>query len=219
MKSVLATLVGATLLATVPAQAATDLYLNIVGIKGESTVKGYEGSTSVLAWSWGLSNPGSAGGGAGKIYLQDLSWTQYLDSSFIQLYSNLTTNTPLGTATLDAVSAGTGGYNFFEAIFGGNFLSSLQTGGSGGEDRFTVNASMSMTSVTLRYRPSATANWIVASFTQTSPAVGAVFSGDPDALIGLNLALTSAVPEPASGALMLGGLVLCGAALRRRPPR
>jgi len=205
-------------MATVPAQAATDMYLNIVGIKGESTVKGYEGATPVLAWSWGLSNTGSAGS-AGRISLQDLSWTQYLDSTFIQLYSKLTTNAALGTATLDAVSTGPGGYNYFEAIFDGNFLSSLTTGGSGGETRFTANATMSMTSVTLRYRPTATGVWVAATFTQPSPATGAIFSGDPDALIGLNLALTSAVPEPASWALMLGGLLLSGAALRRRLPR
>lgn len=218
MKSVLATLVGATLLAAVPAQAATDLYLNIAGIKGEATVKGYEGSTKLLAWSWGLSNSGAVAGGAGKINLQDLSWTQYLDSSYIQLYAALTTSTQLGTATLDAVSTGAGGYNYFEAVFDGNYLSSLATGGSGGEDRFTANVSMTMSSITLRYRPSAGASWVEASFTQASPTAGAIFSGDPLALQGLSQALAP-VPEPAGWALMLGGLLLTGAVLRRRQPR
>ena len=36
MKTLLATLVGATLMATVPAQAATDMYLAVQKAKGES---------------------------------------------------------------------------------------------------------------------------------------------------------------------------------------
>jgi type VI secretion system secreted protein Hcp len=220
MKSILATLVGATLLAAVPAQAANDLYLNIAGIKGESTVKGYEGANPVLAWSWGLSSTSTALGGPGKLNLQDLSWTQYLDSGFIDLYANLTTvpQPQLGKATLYAERTGLGGYNYFQAIFDGNYLSSMSTGGSGGEDRFTANFTMSMTSVTLRYLPTKGGTWAEATFTQAVPGGNPIFSGDPQTLRGLSLALASPVPEPASWALMLGGVLLTGAALRRRLP-
>lgn len=218
MKSILATLVGATLLAAVPAQAATDIYLNIAGIKGESTVKGYEGAIAVLAWSWGLSNSGSPLFGAGKTNVQDLNWTQYLDSSFPQLFSYLTKGDDPGEATLYAVRPGVGGYNYFQAIFDGNLLTSIATGGSGGEDQFTANVSLAMTSVTLRYRPTAIADWVEASYTQPAPGAALTFSGDPQALRGLSLAMASAVPEPASWALMLGGLLLTGVALRRRLP-
>lgn len=219
MKSILATLVGATLLAAVPAQAAIDMYLNIAGIKGESTVKGYEGAIPVLAWSWGVSNSGHPLFGAGKTNVQDLSWTQYLDSSFPQLFSKLTTGTDPGTATLYAVKPGAGGYNYFQAIFDGNLITSISTGGSGGEDRFTLNATMAMTSIKLRYLPDPTkpTQWVEAFFDQSKSA-GATFSGDPLALRGLSLAMVSEVPEPASWALMLGGLLLTGVALRRRLP-
>ena len=219
MKSILATLVGATLLAAVPAQAATDLYLKIDGIKGESKMKGYEGAIDVLAWSWGVSNSGHPLFGAGKTNVQDFSWTQYLDSSYPDLFSKLTTGTDPGKATLYAVKPGVGGYNYFQAIFDGNLLSSLSTGGSGGEDRFTLNATMAMTSITLRYLPDPTkpTQWVEAFFDQ-SKITSAAFSGDPQALRGLSLAMVSEVPEPASWALMLGGLLLTGVALRRRLP-
>ena len=220
MKSILATLVGATLLAAVPAQAATDLYLKIDGIKGESKMKGYEGAIDVLAWSWGVSNSGHPLFGAGKTNVQDLSWTQYLDSSFPQLFSKLTTGTDPGTATLYAVKPGAGGgFNYFQAIFDGNLITSIATGGSDDEDRFTLNASMAMTSIKLRYLPDPTkpTQWVEAFFDQSKTA-SATFSGDPQALRGLSLALASNVPEPASWALMMGGLLLTGVALRRRLP-
>lgn len=219
MKSILATLVGATLLAAVPAQAAIDLYLNIDGIKGESKMKGYEGAIDVLAWSWGVSNSGHPLFGAGKTNVQDLSWTQYLDSSYPDLFSKLTAGTDPGKATLYAVKPGAGGYNYFQAIFDGNLITSISTGGSGGEDRFTLNASMAMTSITLRYLPDPTkpTQWVEAFFDQSKTA-NLTFSGDPQALRGLSMALVSNVPEPASWALMLGGLLITGAALRRRLP-
>ena len=219
MKSILATLVGATLLAAVPAQAATDVYLNIAGIKGEITMKGYEGAIDVLAWSWGLSNAGSPLFGAGHVSLQDLSWTQYLDGSAVELFGALTDGTPISLATLSALrDSRDGRYNYFQAVFSGNLITSLSTGGSSGEDIFTANISMAMTDVTLRYRPTETANWIEASFSQAKNASSATFSGDAMAFQGLRMAMTSAVPEPASWALMFGGLMLTGAALRRRLP-
>ena len=77
---------------------------------------------------------------------------------------------------------------------------------------------MATTGVKLRYRPTSTANWVEASFSQATQMAGATFSGDPLAMQGLSLAMASNVPEPASWALMLGGLALTGVALRRRLP-
>lgn len=165
-----------------------------------------------------MSNSGSPFG-AGKTNLQDLSWTQYLDSSYPQLFSKLTMGTDPGKATLYAVKPGFGGYNYFQAIFEGNLFTSLSTGGSSSEDQFTLNASMAMTSIQLRYLPDPLQpnSWVEA-FYDSSIAGNATFSGDPQALRGLSLAMTSAVPEPANWALMLGGLALTGVALRRRLP-
>ena len=48
---------------------AMDLFIKIGALKGESIDKTHAGEIDVLAWSWGMSNSGSAhiGGGAGEI--------------------------------------------------------------------------------------------------------------------------------------------------------
>ena len=64
---------------------AMDMFIKIGALKGESVDKTHAGEIDVLAWSWGMSNSGSAhvggGAGAGKANVQDLSFTKYIDKS------------------------------------------------------------------------------------------------------------------------------------------
>ena len=62
---------------------AVDMFLKLDGIKGESQDKSHKDEIAILAWSWGVSNSGSAhlggGAGSGKVNIQDLSLTKYID--------------------------------------------------------------------------------------------------------------------------------------------
>ena len=62
---------------------AMDMFIKIGALKGESKDSKHKESIDVLAWSWGASNSGSAhvggGAGAGKVHVQDLSFTKYVD--------------------------------------------------------------------------------------------------------------------------------------------
>ena len=64
---------------------ATDMFMKIDSLAGESKDSTHKGEIDVLAWSWGASNSGSAhvggGAGSGKVNVQDLSFTKYLDKS------------------------------------------------------------------------------------------------------------------------------------------
>jgi len=64
---------------------AVDMFIKIWALKGESRDKTHKEEIDVLAWSWGLSNSGSAhvggGAGAGKCNVQDLSFTKYIDKT------------------------------------------------------------------------------------------------------------------------------------------
>src|SRR5476649_1648275 len=64
---------------------ALDMFIKIGALKGESADAKHPGEIDVLAWSWGMSNSGSthqgSGSGAGKVNVQDISFTKYIDKS------------------------------------------------------------------------------------------------------------------------------------------
>ena len=64
---------------------AVDMFIKIDGIKGESKDKKHKDEIDVLAWSWGMSQSGTfhtgGGGGAGKVNVQDLSFTKWVDKA------------------------------------------------------------------------------------------------------------------------------------------
>jgi type VI secretion system secreted protein Hcp len=64
---------------------AVDMFLDLKGIPGESIDSKHKGKINVLAWSWGMANTGTthlgSGGGAGKVNVQDMSLTKYVDKA------------------------------------------------------------------------------------------------------------------------------------------
>jgi len=76
---------------------AMDMFIQIGALKGESKDSVHKEKTDVLAWSWGMSNSGSAhtggGSGAGKVNVQDLSFTKYIDKTTPDLMLAASTGT------------------------------------------------------------------------------------------------------------------------------
>ncbi|RZK98713.1 MAG: type VI secretion system tube protein Hcp [Rubrivivax sp.] len=89
---------------------AVDMFIKIGDVKGESRDKTHAGLIDVLAWSWGLSNSGSAhtggGAGSGKVNVQDLSFTKYIDKSSTNLILACCKGTHYPEATLIVRKAG-----------------------------------------------------------------------------------------------------------------
>ena len=87
-----------------------DMFLKIDGVQGESRDKAHGKEIDVLAWSWGVSNSGSAhqGGdaGAGKVNVQDVSVTKYVDSSLPKIMLSCWDGTHFATAKLTVRKAG-----------------------------------------------------------------------------------------------------------------
>jgi type VI secretion system secreted protein Hcp len=143
------------LLAIAPGQAAMDMFLKVDNVPGESLDKSNAGAIDVLAWSWGMSNPGSivtgGGSGAGKVNIQDLSLTKYVDKASPLLMLGCSKGTHYPTAVLTLRKAGSTPVVFMKITMKEVMVTSLSTGGSGGEDRFTENVTLTFAEVLVEY--------------------------------------------------------------------
>jgi type VI secretion system secreted protein Hcp len=137
---------------------AVDMFLNIKGeIDGESKDKDHAKDIDILAWSWGVSNSGSfhmgGGGGAGKANFQDISITKYVDSASTQLMLYCANGDHFDEATLTVRKAGKKALEYIIIKMGKVMITSVSTGGSGGEDRLTENIALNFENVEVKYTP------------------------------------------------------------------
>jgi len=162
------------------ADAAVDMFLKIDGVEGESTDKQHAGEIDVLAWSWGMSNSGSmhtaTGGGAGKVSVQDFSFTKYIDKSSPMLFLKVCNGDFFADATLVVRKAGPSPLEYFTLKFTEVIVSSVSMGGSGGEDRLTENITLNFREVEWTYTEQKTdgsagapieSGWNIATNTQS----------------------------------------------------
>jgi len=135
---------------------AVDMFLHIDGeIQGEAQDAKHKGEIDVLAWSWGMSNSGSfhagGGGGSGKANFQDLSVTKWVDlsSPILQLYC--ANGDHFTKATLVCRKAGKTPLEYIKITMKKVMVTSVSTGGSGGEDRLTENVTLNFADVEYEY--------------------------------------------------------------------
>jgi type VI secretion system secreted protein Hcp len=97
------------------AAMATDMFIKIGDIKGESTDDAHKDEVDVLAWSWGMSQTGTthggAGGGAGKVNVQDITVTKYVDKATPNLMDACATGRHLREARSRCVRPGRARWN------------------------------------------------------------------------------------------------------------
>lgn len=137
---------------------AVDMFLKIDGIKGESQDHKHGGEIDVLAWSWGMSQSGTThtggGGGSGKVSVQDLSFTKYVDSASHALMINCSKGQHINEATLYVrKAAGKEPIEYIKLTMKEIIVSSISTGGSGGEDRLTENITLNFAQYKYEYTP------------------------------------------------------------------
>lgn len=137
---------------------AVDMFMKIDDIKGESPDETHAEAIEVLAWSWGMSQSGSAhsgtGAGTGKVSVQDLSFTKYVDRSTPVLLKQCCTGKHFKLATLIVRKAG--GDKPLEYVtieLHDGLIASVNTGGSGGEDRLTENVVLNFAAFKYIYNP------------------------------------------------------------------
>jgi type VI secretion system secreted protein Hcp len=131
------------------------MFIQIGALKGESVDKTHAGEIDVLAWSWGMSNSGSAhvggGAGAGKVNVQDLSITKYIDKSTPDLLLTCCNGKHHDSAVLIVRKAGEKPLEYLKITMTEVLITSVSTGGSGGEDRLTENVTLNFAAVKVDY--------------------------------------------------------------------
>lgn len=136
---------------------AVDMFLKITGVDGEVTDRTHGKEIQVLAWSWGMSQSGSThtgtGGGAGKASVQDLSLTKYIDKSSTVLMMGCCKGTHYDDAVLTVRKAGDMPLEYVIIKMREVIITSISTGGSGGEDRLTENITLNFAQFEVAYQP------------------------------------------------------------------
>ncbi len=134
---------------------AIDMFIKIKGHDGESKDDKHKKEIDVLAWSWGLSQSGTfhhgGGGGSGKVNVQDLSFTKWVDISTPTLMLACCNGEHIEEATLTVRKAGKDPLEYIVITMKKIIVSSISTGGSGGEDRLTENVTLNFAEVKLKY--------------------------------------------------------------------
>lgn len=136
---------------------AVDMFIKVGDIKGEARDKTHAGEIDVLAWSFGMSQSGTThmggGGGAGKVNVQDLSFTKYQDKASPLLMLACCNGKHYGDATLTVRKAGQNPLEYYIIKMTEVLVTAVSTGGSGGEDRLTENVTLNFAKFEVKYTP------------------------------------------------------------------
>ena len=135
----------ATLAASPVASAAVDMFLKLEGIPGESKLIGHIGEIDVLAWSWGAAKSSKCVG------VQDISFTHWVDLAAPKLIAGVGTGQPIPSAKLIVRKAGEIPLEYIVLEMTNVLVTSVSTGGSGGEDRLTENVTLSFATMKFTY--------------------------------------------------------------------
>ena len=136
---------------------AVDMFLKLNGIDGESADKTHAKEIDILSWSWGASQSGTmhmgTGGGAGKVNVQDLSIVKFVDSASHLLLKHCHSGAHIDEGILTVRKAGGTPLEYIVITMREIIVSSVSTGGSGGEDRLTENVSLNFAEFEYAYVP------------------------------------------------------------------
>lgn len=136
---------------------ASDIFLKIGDIKGESTDSKHKDTIDVLAWSWGVNQSGSmhvgGGGGAGKASFNDLNFTHHVDKASPVLLKTCAVLEHIKEAQLTVRKAGKSPQEFLIIKMNDVIVTSVQPSGNGGDGGLVENVALQFAKVDVEYKP------------------------------------------------------------------
>jgi type VI secretion system secreted protein Hcp len=139
---------------------AVDMFVTIGDIKGESQDQKHKDEIDIVNWSWGVTNNGSAntggGAGTGKVHVQDLSFTKYMDKSSPSLLLACCSGKHFPEASFTIRKAGEKPMEYCKIKLTEVIITAVTHGGTGGKDRSTEHVSLNFAKVEFDYIPQET---------------------------------------------------------------
>jgi type VI secretion system secreted protein Hcp len=135
-----------------------DMFIKVGDLKGESQDQKHKDEIDVISWTWGMSNTGSAhigaGAGTGKVNVQDLSFTKWMDKSSSPLMLACCNGQHFPQALLTVRKAGEKPVEYCKIKMEQVLISSVATGAdSHGDDRLTEHVTLNFAKVSVDYTP------------------------------------------------------------------
>jgi type VI secretion system secreted protein Hcp len=139
---------------------AFDTYVELTGIDGEATAKGFEKKIEIFSFSWGASAPvsigsGSSGISSSKVSISSFNMMKKTDVASPKLFKACCTGDHITKMTVSMrKQTGVGGQDAFLIYsFDNVMVESVQwSGSSGGDDTPTESVSFAFAKVTVEYK-------------------------------------------------------------------
>lgn len=142
------------------AVAATDIFIKIGDIKGESTDDKHKDWIEVLSYSWGQSGPSRNApkpqqpvGPPQAACTQEFKITKPVDQASPVLFARSATGTIIPSATLTLRKTDSTGLDYLVLTLSDVMISSVQEGGTTDDNRPTEAVSLTYGSVEVTYKP------------------------------------------------------------------
>ena len=114
---------------------ASDMFIKIGSIKGESKDSVHADEIDVLSWDWGMRQSGSmhvgGGGGAGRVSVQDLVIVKNIDRASATLMAHCASGEHVPEVVLTVRKAGKSALEYLRITLKRAIVSNVTVGGSG----------------------------------------------------------------------------------------
>ena len=135
---------------------AVDMFLKLEGIDGESIDFDHADEIDLLDWSWGMDQSGTThvgtGGGAGKVNVQDVTFTHYVDKASANVMKYICAGEHVPEAILTCRKAGGTPLEYFVLTMTNCIISAISISGSKDSERVVENITLNFQEFEAKYQ-------------------------------------------------------------------
>ncbi len=136
---------------------ASDMFLKIDGIEGESVDSTHTNEIELLTVDWSMSQGATmhtgTGGGAGKVSVNDLTLTHTVDKASPILMQTCMSGKHIAKAVLTVRKAGEKPLEFYKVTMTDVMVTSVQPTGSNGDSGMIETVGLAFSKVKIEYQP------------------------------------------------------------------